>query len=169
MANPLGALTDLLTYNGGQVAHLFVSDVYPLKIGDYQFPVECIVQVKGAKNIVITEVPGGNGTVKELVGFPDYEVTIAGQLIGKTNKELLAEMKNLVNLWNNAQSLPIICKYTETFGIKRVCLKDFTPTVRQGFESILWFTIDAISDNEIELKTEIKQNMRSTLRKLLGI
>ncbi len=169
MANPLAAITDLLTFNGGQSAHLFSSDVYPLKIGDYQFPVECLIQVRAGKNIVITEVPGGNGTVKELVGFPDYEVSISGVLIAKHNRELLAEIKNLVALWNNEKSLPIICKYTEVFGIKRVALRDFSPTVRQGFESILWFTIDAISDNEIDLKTEIKQNMRSKLRKLIGI
>ncbi len=173
MFDALETVGDLLTFGGGSIIphplSLLKSDVYPLEIGGYKFLDGALVQVKGAKNIQITEIPGGKTSQKELVGMNDYTIEIASKIVCKNNKKLLAELKNIIALWNKSDSLDIICPYTEAFGIKKIAIYDFSPVIREGFQSILWYTISGYSDNDIDRKTEIRQSRFAKLQKLIGI
>jgi len=167
----LNNVGDLLTFAGGSsIPHplsLLSKDVYPLEIGGYKFLDGALVQVYGSKNIQITELPGGKNSVKELVGMNDYRIDIASKIVCKNNTQLLKELKNIIALWNNNDSLEIICPYTEAFGIKKIAIQDFSPVIRDGFQSILWYTINGYSDNEIDRKTEINRGRFNKLQKYI--
>lgn len=173
MFDALETVGDLLTFGGGTIIPHPLSamkrDVYPLEIGGYKFVDGAVVQVTGEKNIQITEIPGGKTSQKELVGMNDYTIEIASKIVCKTNKQLLDELKNLIALWNKSEALDIICPYTEAFGIKKIAIYDFAPVIREGFQSILWYTISGYSDNDINLKTEIRQSRFVKLQKYIGI
>lgn len=172
MFDALNAVGDMLTFAGGtSIPHplsLLSNDVYPLEIGGYKFIDGALVQISGSKNIQITELPGGKNSVKELVGMNDYRIEIASKIICKNNTQLLAELKNIIALWNKNDSLDIICPYTEAFGIKKIAIQDFSPVIRDGFQSILWYTISGYSDNEIDRQTEINQSRFAKLQKYIG-
>lgn len=173
MFDALETVGDILTFGGGTIIphplSLLKSDVYPLEIGGYKFLDGALVQVKGVKNIQITEIPGGKTSQKELVGMNDYTIEIASKIVCKNNPQLLTELKNIIALWNKSDSLDIICPYTEAFGIKKIAIYDFSPVIRNGFQSILWYTISGYSDNDIDRKTEIRQSRFAKLQKLIGI
>lgn len=169
----LSAPGDLATFTGGQALpspfSLLTRSVYPIKIGDVKMPGNTMIQVKGRKNIVVTEIPGGDGTVKEQVSHPDYEVTIEGVYTEKNNKTVLRQLDLLVALWNKKESIPIVCPYTEKFNIKRIVITNIEPTLRKGFQSTIWFKIDALSDNSTYLELETKRNALDGLRRLIGL
>ncbi|MCL2154038.1 MAG: DUF6046 domain-containing protein [Leptospirales bacterium] len=172
MFDALSAVGDMLTFAGGtSIPHplsLLTKDVYPLEIGGYEFIDGALVQVSGSKNIQITELPGGKNSVKELVGMNDYRIEIASKIVCQNNTELLNELKNIIALWNTSDSLEIICPYTEAFGIKKIAIQDFSPIIRDGFQSVLWYTISGYSDNEIDRQTEINQSRFAKLQKYIG-
>jgi hypothetical protein len=173
MFDALEAVGDLLTFAGGSIIphplSLAKREVYPLEVGGYKFLNGALVQVKGSKNIQITEIPGGKNSPKELVSMNDYTIEIASKIVCKTNKLLLDELKNIIALWNKSDSLDIICPYTEAFGIKKIAIYDFSPIIKEGFQSVLWYTISGYSDNDIDRKTEIRQSRFAKLQKYIGI
>lgn len=169
----LQAPGDLTTFSGGQSTpsplSLLRRSVYPIKIGDVDLPGNTMIQVKGRKNIVVTEIPGGDGTVKEQVAHPDYEITIEGAYGERNNKTVLRQLDLLVALWNKKEALPIVCTYTEKFRIQKIVITNFEPALRKGFESTIWFKIDALSDNSTFSDKEVKRNAFDALRRLVGI
>ena len=62
--------------NEGLIIPTLNSVKVPLRIGTFQFPMECLVDVRGEKKIIKTNVPGRDGSIKELTGFADYTVTV---------------------------------------------------------------------------------------------
>ena len=169
----LEAVGDVLTFAGGSsIRHplsLLKRDIYPLEIGGYKFLDGALIQVRGSKNIQVTEIPGGKTAQKELVGMNDYTIEIASKIVCRNNTQLLAELKNIIALWDKSDSLDIICPYTEAFGIKKIAIYDFSPVIREGFQSILWYTISGYSDNDITRKTEIRQSRFAKIQKMIGI
>ena len=163
----LGQIADTLTFSGGQspalpgIPNIAGEQLYPLKIGEYEFKEECLIQVKGSKELVLTKIPGGNGTVKELTSREDYEINIAGRLVHKTNSEMLDELKDLIGLYNTEESLRVICPYTDSFGIKEVVIKNFDPIIKRGYQSVLWFTLNCLSDNAVNRSKIIKNQKKN--------
>lgn len=174
-------LVDDLAYSPGDLASITGGDalpspfslitraVYPIKIGGLKLPKTTFISCKARKNIVITEIPGGNGTVKEQISHPDYEFTIEGIYAEKNNKAVLQALDNLAALWVRKYSLPILCPLTERLTVKQVALQNFEIGPKKGFPSVIQFKFDAISDNSIDLKKEIRNGTFDKLRKLVGI
>ncbi len=164
---------DLATFTGGDALpspfSLLTRAVYPIKLGGLKLPPTTYISAKARKNIVITDIPGGNGTVKEQISHPDYEITMEGVYAEKNNKAALMTIDNLTALWNRKYSIPIVCPYTEKLGVKQIALQEFEAAPKKGFPSVITFKISAISDNSINLKTELKNGTFSTLRKLIGL
>jgi hypothetical protein len=166
----LDLVSDALTFAGGSTIPnpiTVLREIYPLEIGGYVFTYGALIQVKGKKNIVVTEIPGGSGTQKELVSVSDYEITVTGKIYCKTNTALREEVANLIALWDKPEALPIISPYTEMFGIKKIVIQSFDPMIKDGYQSCLWYTFTGMSDNEITRKTEIKQSRFAKLKALV--
>lgn len=169
MFNALGAVSDLLDFAGAKVPAVGIGpigrrDLYPVKIDSIDLPTDCIVQVSMGKNIIQQDVPGGDGTIKTMVGYRDMEVSITGRIITKSNSLMLKELKTLVALFNIEDALPIQCPYTDVFGIKKIVLSDFEPMIRENYRSILWFSFRGVSDEMTDRIKEIKMNNLQALR-----
>lgn len=173
VSGTLSSIGDLLTFSGGEslpdlMSAVTGNEIYPLEIGGYKFKFGALIQVKGKKNIVITEVPDAKNSYKEITGFADYELNIAGVLAFKNNKLLLEELESLINLFNG-ESLSIVSPYTKKFKIKKILIEDFEPIIKQGWQSCLWYTLRGYSDNEIDHKYEVRTMKFDLLKKLTGI
>ncbi|MBN8220685.1 MAG: hypothetical protein J0L53_07155 [Spirochaetes bacterium] len=164
---------DLATFTGGDALpspfSLITRAVYPVKIGGLKFPKTTYISGKARKNIVITEIPGGNGTVKEQISHPDYEFTIEGIYAEKNNKAVLQAFENLIFIWNERKSLPILCTLTDKIGVEKIALQGFEFGPEKGKPSVIRFKFDVISDNSIDLKKELRDGTFSKLRKLIGL
>lgn len=169
----LSAPGDLTSFTGGDALpsplSLLKRSIYPVKIGDLKLPGTTAVNVKVRKNIIVTEVPGSNGTVKEQISHPDYEITIEGVYAEKNNKAVLLALDSLVALFDRKQSLKIVCPYTERFGITEIALQTFEPTVKKGYQSVIWFKYEGLSDNSARLNTRARNSTFNQLRKLIGL
>jgi hypothetical protein len=103
-----------------------------------------------------TKINGGNGTVKEIYGFDDWQVTINGFLIPdnsqpegfKTPKE---QEEQLVKWDNLASAIDIGCDLLTNKRIKFITIKGIQFEPMRGKPNIRSFTINAVSDNPIEL------------------
>lgn len=168
--NPIG---DLASFTGGDALpspfNLITRAVYPIKLGGLNLPRTTYISAKARKNIIITDIPGGNGTVKEQISHPDYDITIEGIYAEKNNKAVLMTIDNLTAIWNRKYSIPIICPYTEKLGVKQVALQEFEAAPKKGYPSVVTFKFSAVSDNSIDLKTILKNGTFANLRKLIGL
>lgn len=164
---------DLATFTGGDALpspfSLLTRAVYPIKLGGLKLPSTTYISAKARKNIVITDIPGGNGTVKEQISHPDYEITMDGEYGFKNNKTALMFLDNLIAIWNRKYSIPIICPYTEKLGVKQVALQEFEAYPKKKFPSVIVYKYQAVSDNSIDLKTELKNGFVASMRKLIGL
>ena len=164
---------DLASFTGGDALpspfNLLTRAVYPIKLGGLVLPRTTYMSVKARKNIIITDIPGGNGTVKEQVSHPDYEITMEGIYAEKNNKAVLMTLENLVATWNRKYSIPIICPLTERIGVREVALQNFDFSPKPKYPSVIQFKFEAISDGGANMKQQIRNGAFATLRKLIGL
>ena len=174
----LNMISDALDFAGMKVPAVGIGpigrrDLYPVTIDNVELPTDCILQVSMGKNIIQQDVPGGDGTIKTMIGYRDMNVDISGKIITKNNTMMKQELKTLVALFNRDDALKIQCPYTDVFGIKKIVLTDFEPVLRENFRSVCWFTFRGISDEMTDRIREIKmsnlQALRAKLRNQTGL
>ncbi len=169
----LSAPGDLATFSGGDSLpspfSLLTRSVYPIKLDGVKLPSNTTISVKARKNIIITDIPGGESTVKEQISRPDYDVSIEGVFAAKNNKSLLNQLDLLVAIWQKNHSVQIICPYTEKFGIKQVAIQNFEAPPKKGFQSVMTFKFEALSDNATRREIQTKDNAVNKLRGLVGL
>lgn len=164
---------DLATFTGGDALpspfSLLTRPIYPVILEDVKLPKTTMINVKARKNILVTEIPGSNNTVKEQISHPDYEITIEGVYAEKNNKAALLALDALIALYDRKRSIKIICPYTEKFNIKNIVLQTFEPQLKKGFPSTIWFKFEALSDNNTNMMTGARNGAFNQLRKLIGL
>lgn len=164
---------DLASFTGGDALpspfNLLTRAVYPIKLGGLDLPRTTYISAKARKNIIKTEIPGGNGTVKEQISHPDYDISIEGVYAVKNHKTAINLIDNLTAIWTRKYSIPIICPYTEKLGVKQIALENFECTPKPKFPSVIMFKFDGTSDNSIDLRKEVKNGTFDKLRRLVGL
>lgn len=126
------------------------------KMSNFRLPIASVISFKRDKLMTETKINGGNGTVKEIYGFDDWQVTINGFLIPdnsqpegfKTPKE---QEEQLVKWDNLASAIDIGCDLLTNKRIKFITIKGIQFEPMRGKPNIRSFTINAVSDNPIEL------------------
>lgn len=129
-----------------------VPEISPLIIGGYKFPIEPLVEVKGGKRLVKTEVPGRDGTVKELVGQEDYTISVNVILQGIERGTTLAELSGLVAIWEREESLLCICPKTALYGIDFVVFESISHPETEGMEATERLTLTFLSDQAMDFE-----------------
>lgn len=85
-----------------------------------------LVSVSQSKIIERTSVRGRKGTVKEYWSMDDYAVRIQGAIIDqRPDYYPQAEVEKLVQLIEMPQSLQVVSRYLQMFGIYELAVKDF--------------------------------------------
>jgi hypothetical protein len=109
-----------------------------------------------------TKVNGGRGSVKEIYGFDNWQVTINGFLIPDHSqpqdlKFPLQQEKELAKWDELASSIEVGCELFTLRKITNLTIKGVSFEPMRGKPNIRTFTINALSDEPIEL------NIKSSL------
>lgn len=124
-----------------------------------------LIEVNQTKNIVITPIAGGDGTVKEYVGLQDYNISITGLIVGKlANTPIdITQLDIISSILNAPIPLPVSCQVFDFLGIDSVVVTDFRFGQIQGTRNAMSVTINCISDTpfEVEYNTSKKSITQS--------
>lgn len=131
--------------------------IIDIVLGDFQLPAACIVDFRRPKNIVTTAVSGGYGTVKEIFAFSDWEITINGFFLpdSKQPQGLNSpyEQEVELNKWNElVTAIDVESRIFLDRDIKSITINDFSVQTLRGQPKIRPFSINASSDEPIELE-----------------
>lgn len=131
----------------------------PLEIGwdgndFWRLPIEPVMAINGKNTIIKRSVlktseadAQRRGTVKELWGQDDYDITISGVLISSIPGELPSyDLTRLINYCTARRPLLVKSAVFTLFGIARICVEDFQFPFTKGVENQM-FTIKACSDD----------------------
>jgi hypothetical protein len=126
------------------------------KMNNFRLPIASVISFKRDKLMSETKINGGLGTVKEMYGFDDWQITINGFLIPddsqtegfKTPKQ---QEEQLVKWDNLASAVDVGCELFTAKKIRYITIKGIQFEPMRGKPNIRSFTITALSDNPIEL------------------
>lgn len=124
------------------------------RFGDYKLPYSCIAEFSRSKNITKTEVLGGVGTVKELYGLGDWEITIRGIAIDSRDGTGTTAREQIETLCKWAEVCDTIGIQGSIFrgkGIYSVVINSISVQPIVGRWNAIPFQIELLSDEPIEL------------------
>jgi hypothetical protein len=131
-------------------------EIVDKKMESFRLPTTSIVSFRRDKIMGVTRINGGNGTVKEIYGFDDWQISINGFLIPDASQpqslNTPLELEKELNKWDNlASSFPVFGKPFSIHKVRNLTIKGVTFEPMRGKPKIRTFTITAISDEPIEL------------------
>ncbi|UPY79878.1 DUF6046 domain-containing protein (plasmid) [Leptospira weilii] len=137
--------------------------ISPGILSDFEFPSGTKITLRKEKRIILTAIPGGSGTVKELTGQDDWTITIefsllaavygAGFLAAPSNpliKTMIQQIKEIKRIWENTDSIGLTHSLLNALGINNVVCKSIqlSNAIIQYSQPI---TFVFLSDNDIDL------------------
>lgn len=118
---------------------------------NFPIPVATLVDFSRAKIISRTNVVGGNGTVKEIYGFDDWQIRMRGVCLADKNSSPSFQKEQLLRWQEIAGSVKVDGVLFSEKSIYRVAITDINFTQIQAKPEVIPFEITAISDEPIEL------------------
>jgi hypothetical protein len=115
-----------------------------------------LLSVSIPKRIVMTEIQGRPGTIKEYIGMGDYQVTINGVITGANGHYPKDEVRNLNKIISAPIAIVVTSWYLQNLNIHNLVINSGSEISQdEGGYSYQQFSIPAVSDFPVELK--IKQ------------
>lgn len=128
----------------------------PVRLGGLVLPNEPSLIINSRKNIVETALAGSTrrGTVKELISIEDWSVTIRGVAINYASKLVYPEdiVKDLRDLYEQNESLEIMCALTNLLGIYRLVIREFELPEMIGIQHAQAYQFICTSDEDFILE-----------------
>ena len=126
--------------------------VLPIKLDGVLLSDVQVLMISGNKRIKKTPVLGAGkkGTVKELMGYSDFNLAIKGMVFGKNTYPSQA-VKQLEKICNKQGTVTIESELTRIFGISEIVIERFQLGEDEGSWESQTFSISATSDEPIEL------------------
>jgi hypothetical protein len=116
-----------------------------------------IVEIARQKNIVVTDIQGGDGTVKEFISTGDYAVTIRGILASDpmdgqhARRYPTREVQALQEIIDLNEAVPVSGRLFKLFGIRNLVVRDHNWPPLPGFTNLQAYELRCLSDKPIEL------------------
>ncbi|PKL30605.1 MAG: hypothetical protein CVV45_16665 [Spirochaetae bacterium HGW-Spirochaetae-10] len=150
-----------------------------LIVGDYpagtyiRFPPGTKVTLRQNKIMSKTHVNGLDGTIKEVSGVGDFQITIEARLVALTYssllgsktiegiaskagyalQSLLTQLKNIRKVWEMTEHLPVTNERLDALGIEYIVLETFhIPDNATYYDQAV--RIEALSDHDYDLALE---------------
>lgn len=112
-----------------------------------------LMEVDIIKNVVMTQIPGRDGTVKEYINRGDYEILIQGVIVSPYArvfpKDEVTALRNLLDL---PTSLSVSSSFLQIFSVHNIVVLHAKVAEKMGSRNEVPFFINAVSDEPIELK-----------------
>lgn len=135
------------TYRHGQLDNV--------EMPDFVMPYASLVTFSRAMNMTQTKILGASGSVKEIYGLDDWEITVQGICITDSErvscKTAEEQVEELVRWRNVTDTINVSGQLFTKKDIYAICIKNLTISPQQGKPGAIPFTIEAVSDNPIEL------------------
>lgn len=137
-------------------------EIVDKKLGTMRLPIASVISFSRSKLMTTTKINGGRGTVKEIYGFDDWKITINGFFLPDDSqpegyKTPSEQEKQLFKFENLASSIEVGCELFTEKKIKYLTIESINVEPMRGKPKIRAFTINALSDEPIEL------NIKSTV------
>jgi hypothetical protein len=114
----------------------------------------CVVSVD-ANRYIQQSIPvnASIGTVKEIMAFGEYSISIEGHLINdlKPKEYPLESIQVLDTLCKTTTAINITSEFLSIFGINKILIMDYSISQIEGFSGIVSFSIKAISDTPFQI------------------
>ncbi|SFB80158.1 hypothetical protein SAMN05421780_101542 [Flexibacter flexilis DSM 6793] len=146
---------------GGKKYNVFAPDgsLKSVDYKTYQLPATTFCEFSRDKRIAETPINGGVGSIRELYGFSDWEITIRGLLITETKQSgMMAcdvfpedEIRNLQAWENIAASVDVSGLMFNILKIRSIDIKKITIGVIEDAPNVIPFQISAASAQAQEL------------------
>lgn len=144
-----------MTLKAGNYQEYIDGDLVEIEMADFRMPLTTMVDFKRAKLMTTTKLSSGNGTIKEMYGFDDWQIYIRGLILkepGHPQIEDVVEQKKMLKRWENlADSIEVEGALFSDLDIFNLVIKDITFGQIEGSPNVVAFTITAVSDEPIEL------------------
>lgn len=103
-------------------------------------------------SIVKTQIQGKAGSVKEYISKDDYAITINGIIPGLNGQYPQSEVTSLHGMLEAPVSIPVVSRFLNGLGIFNIVVEDYSMPQTAGGISKQEFTINAVSDEPLELQ-----------------
>ncbi len=118
-----------------------------------QVRLECVLCTVSRPAIIVkTNINGRNGTVKEYIGKDDHQVTINGIIVGGNGQFPEDQIVALRRIADAPVAIPVTSRYLNALGVYNIVIDDLNAPQEAGGLSRLNFTINAISDESLEIQ-----------------
>lgn len=120
-----------------------------------QVRIETVLCTVARPTIIIkTQIQGRNGTVKEYISKDDYQVTINGIIPGQNGQYPEAEALAIQRMAEAPVPIPVVSRFLNGMGVYNIVVTDYSMPQVAGGISRQDFTINAISDEPLELQIQ---------------
>lgn len=128
----------------------------PVRVGGLLLPNEPTVYISNQKIVVQTDLVGSQrkGSVKELIGFGDYEIIIRGLAINYASYQVYPEeqVKALHDLYQRRESLQVEGAIFSLLGIYRLVITRMALPELRGVQHCQAYEFTCISDEDFTLE-----------------
>lgn len=143
------------SFQAGEYNCFRQGQIAKVSMPDFLFPYATLVTFSRTMNMTQTKIIGAAGTVKEIYGLDDWGINIQGICLTdkerpncKTAEEQVAE---LIRWRNVTDTINVNGKIFTSKDIYALCIKSFSVNPEQGRPGAIPFSIEAVSDEPIEL------------------
>lgn len=146
-----------VTFDGGKYKMFdrYSGKVTEVTYGKYTLPYSCIVDFSREANIITTAVMGNTGTVKELYGLGDWEITVRGIAANRTDgpgNSAHEQIRKLVAWADINDAIGVTGEIFAEKNIYRIVMKSIDIRPLEGKYNVIPFQIEAVSDEPLELQ-----------------
>lgn len=144
-------------FKGGRYQVYENGEIVEKEMADFQLPLSTMVDLSRAKRITTTPTVGGNGTVKEMYSFDDWNVRIRGICLNDPQHPqaiTAREQRNIIAQWEQLADTIQLIEDDNLFtdlGIYALVIKSISFPQVQGKQNFLPFEIQCSSDEPLEL------------------
>jgi hypothetical protein len=144
-----------ITFEAGSynIHNKYTGVIEKARYDKYTLPYSCIVDFSRQNNVITTPVLGGSGTVKEIYGIGDWDITIRGIAFNddKAGNSAHKQINQLIRWSDLCDSIEVGGSVFLNKGIDRIVIKSIDIQPIEAKWNVIPFTIQAISDEPIEL------------------
>ncbi len=120
--------------------------------GENAFRIDTVlIEVVQQRNVIVTPIAGGNGTVKEYIGEGDYQIKMRGFIdSGTPGKYPKSDIVTFSNYLKAPVPIEIVSNYLRSFNIDKVVILEYLFPQTEGRRNLQFFEITAISEQNLE-------------------